>query len=706
MHTSPAVSWTPLSLLGHRLAANIAALASRDPLLAELLRTFSRAAEYHIQPESDRVLLGVSTEIGIRTLPQTLAPQAALDFTAKLYPSGQCDQPVLVVGEDLGWLWNYVYNLPCNAPAAPGHRPPLYFLIRDIERLWVILHVQDWTKMLADSRISLFIGPDAFEQFRRSLSTDLARPWPKVSARIDPALWPNGVTLDVVLSGAKLALAERLVLLNQQLVSSNTDSSEIVSRLTSGRTLNILGITSRYTTFLQHSMRDWLSGFERLGHRTRLMIESADHEVPNTVLTAQICAEFKPDLVVIIDHFRREIPGLPAEVPVAMWVQDALPNIFNRSAGAAQGPRDYSLGFARLKMVHEYGYPASRFMTAIVGLNDERFTPVKLSSSEQEKNACDVSFVSHASTPADVLVKTEIDRLNSPEATRLLSAIHDQLKAVYDAGGMVSESIEIRRIVDQALLDTRTGIPDEQMPALMEFFSQKVNNAFFRHQSLIWLAEMGVDLRLYGKGWEKHPKLYRFARGPAENSAQLPIIYRASRISIQASPHGAVHQRVLEGLAAGGFFLMRYCPGDVMEREFARILNWCRREHLHTDAALRARATPEIAKRIANVAEMLKHDPFQMDYSFLENLRSSEEEGYIRSAGMIWGDDYDAVSFRSADELRQKVQYFLSYPEERTRRADSMREPVIERFTYVATSRKLIEFIAQDLLSGEKRAAA
>ena len=48
---------------------------------------------------------------------------------------------------------------------------------------------------------------------------------------------------------------------------------------------------------------------------------------------------------------------------------------------------------------------------------------------------------------------------------------------------------------------------------------------------------MGLDLRLYGRGWEKHPTLSRFA-GIADNKNQLSLIYRASRISMQPARMG------------------------------------------------------------------------------------------------------------------------------------------------------------------------
>jgi len=706
---SPAAGWIPIALLGQRLSANLAALSTRYPELAESLRELQPAWQYFIQPSSDQLLLGVQTRIGVQALPQTVSPAGARDIVSRLYPGGNCGQPVLIAGEDLGWLWNYLYQLPCDLQSAPGHRPPLFFLIGDLERLWVLLHVQDWAALLADARVRLFAGADSFGQFRRSLTEDLLCPWPRISVKVDSEIWPADLSLDQVLNAASQAMNDRLSQLTRQHLAdfSGVTPQSIASGFARGESLNILGITSRYTTFLQHSMRDWLGAFARLGHRTHLLIESADHEVPNGVNTAAICGEFKPDLIVIIDHYRRETPGLPPQVPVVMWVQDALPNIFNRAAGVAHGSRDYALGFARLRMIQEFGYPASRFMPAIVGVNDERFVPRDLSDEERARYGCDVCFVSHASTPADVMIESEIRRLGSPEAKRLLSSVFDQFVAIYDAGQIVTEPITIRQIIDQALTDTRTGIPAEQMPALMEFLSQRINNALFRHQSLHWLVEMGVDLRLYGRGWEANPAFARFARGIADNASQLATIYQASAINLHISPHGAVHQRVMEGVAAGGFFLMRYCPGDVMERHFKLIWDWCKAEGISNDDQLRLRATPVIVEQIEAIARILQYDPFGPNDSFIQMLQSSEESGYLRSAASVWGDDYDAISFSSADQLRQRVTHYLNNPGDRQQRAASMRKPVLDRFTYMATSRRLIELIAADMAEqSQQRIAA
>jgi hypothetical protein len=529
-----------------------------------------------------------------------------------------------------------------------------------------------------------------------------------LSVQVDPTVWNGTPTLDEILDeAAKIATGE-LARHEETFrrMGPSKDIEAIFGQLASGRRLKVLGVTSRYTTFLQYSMRDWLASFERLGHETRLDIESSDHEIGNALSLASACAEFNPDLIVIIDHFRAELSGIPDSVPVVMWVQDAMPSIFRRESGRLQGRLDYALGFRKLSLVHEFEYPAERFMPAVIGCDERRFSPEPLTAAQHAELSCDVSFVSHASAPADVLLQQEIDRAGSPDVERLLREVFDQLRGIYQQGGFVTEPIQIQQIIERAMPVTRTMVIESEMPKIVDFFSNRINNALFRHQSLNWLADLGVDLRLYGRGWEKHPTLGRFARGVADNNHQLALIYRASRISLHVSPYGAVHQRVMEGLASGGFFLLRECPGDWLERRYQTIWNWCVSRGITTDKHLKACAEPFIAEAVAHSAAILQKDPFAMPHSFIEELRTSAEGGWIGSAGTIWGEHYDAVSFGNKAELQQKVTHFLADAEERKHISRSMRGVVLARFVYSATTRRLLDFIAEDMASQQRQKAA
>jgi len=543
--------------------------------------------------------------------------------------------------------------------------------------------------------VRLFVGPDALDQFRASLVEDVFCPWPKMSVTIDAMLWPADLSLDAVLAGAREGLNEKLKQITQQIATTYgaATAESIAERFQSGEPLNVLGITSRYTTFLQYSMRDWLGSFERLGHRTKLVIEPEDHLAANSLSFAAAYAEFKPDLVVVIDHYRREYAGLPAEVPFVMWIQDRLPNIFRPEAGNAQERFDYCLGYGKQECVARFNYPAARFLPSMIGINEDRFSPRALTPDEIARYTCDVSFVSNASAPAQQIVQQEIDRLNSPEAARLMSGIFEQLKSIYDQGGIVTEPIFVRQLIERTMQQTRTSVPPDQLPTLVDLFTQRVNNALFRHQSLLWLADMGINLHLYGKGWENHPQLGKFARGVADNQTQLSAIYQATRINLQVTPYGAAHQRLFDGLAAGGFFLLRAVPGDIVEKLQREVWNWCKRRNITGGFQLISCADEEVMPILNQIGKLRNIDPLADVDFFYAGLEEAASGDFTRNAATLWP-ECDQVAFSNQKQLTRLVTHFLSAPQQRQMLAASMRKRVLECHTYTAISRKLINFIA------------
>jgi hypothetical protein len=695
----PSNSWTRLALLGHRFAANLVALALTKPDLAKELHRMTPVRKYFVRASGGGLQIGVETAGIISSLPQMVSPEKAREVAQKFYPMAICNQPVLVAGEDMGWLWQSFYQLPCHSPLAPGYRPPLYFLIRDLERLWVLLHIHDWQNLLSDARVRLFAGENAFAEFRVFLPVNSICPWPKLSVTVDPSLWPADVTIDVLNQESMAIATQRLSDVQGELrVFADTFTPEsIVQQYSSGKPLNVLGITARYTTFLKHSMRDWLNAFARLVHRTELYMESADHELSNNLVMAEACARFKPDLIVMIDHYRAEMPGLPASVPLAMWAQDYMPKIYSREGAAAQGPRDYALGFAyeKMRLVHEFGYPSERYLTTTIGMDPERFSPRPTDDPQLAKYVCDVSFVTHASLSGEQIVKEQMDR-NDSDAKRLLGAIFEQLRAVYDSGKIIVAPPAIRRMVEQGFIDSRTQRTDDLVQQLMHLFYMRVNNALFRHQSLHWLIELGIDLRLYGRGWESHPTFKRFARGVADHESELSLIYQASRINLHVSPLGSLHQRVMEGLASGGFFLLRRGDGDIIGRHYAWLWDFCQRTGISSDEQLKESTDPQLQGMLQQAVDIHQCDPFAEKYTFMQLLQTMHDCDYICSAGCVWGNDYDETSFGSKTELEEKVGYFLKNSMERDRLTKSMLQPVLERFTYEKTTQRLLKMIASD----------
>ena len=241
------------------------------------------------------------------------------------------------------------------------------------------------------------------------------------------------------------------------------------------------------------------------------------------------------------------------------------------------------------------------------------------------------------------------------------------------------------------------SIPPAEFQTLNNFFSHQVNYAFFRHSTLKWLLDLNANVHIYGRGWENHPTLKRFAKGVADNQKHLAAIYQAAKINLQITPHGIVHQRLFEGLCSGGFFLVRHRPGDMVERIHRPLWKFCQAKNIRTDAELEAQATPEARELLDQLQRCIGLDPFNRGFELVADLRLSADSDFGQSAGTLWPEQYDQIAFASQNELRDKVHYYLEHPDQRRSVSTAMRQIVLERMTYTATSRRLLEFIQANL---------
>jgi hypothetical protein len=134
------------------------------------------------------------------------------------------------------------------------------------------------------------------------------------------------------------------------------------------------------------------------------------------------------------------------------------------------------------------------------------------------------------------------------------------------------------------------------------------------------------------------------------------------------------------------------------------IWDWCVSRGVRNDKELKQRATPEIQKRLVDLAAFKRRDPFTLGTPLVTSMALAADGDYTCSAGSIWP-EYERVRFDSAEAARQKVTYFLRQPEERATITASMRQRVLDRLTYVAITRRLLGMIAGDLAKQADAAA-
>lgn len=554
-----------------RLCRNLASIQAHRPTLHETLTRAPQASECTVQRARDgrptlvQALPGEQPTCLTPGLDVEGAQSAALTHLA---PAQEQGLPVALLGVGDGYVLDALAREPAELPH--GQQQPVFVLEPDPEVLLACLMLHDYTGPtgpIEQARFHWAVGPAAGETLRHWLESD-------------PGLYPP---MRTITQSVRAAALEQAVSNASDWVNQTDDSLKcrvheryaplsrdaLVARLrgTGDRPARVLLLTSRFTSVLQHATRDAAAGFEAHGCETRVLIEPSTHTrlTPRMILEALL--EFEPDAVFQIDHLRYELPGLfPPALPFVCWVQDNVASLTSTTAGESIGPRDFVLTSAIQLYTETYQYPARQ----CIYLN-KLTRRVELPES-WESDGEDVVFVSHGSREPQALAAELTDLVPDDNGKRLMATACRAILDAYERGGCVTTTFQVDELLAAAERDTGVRVRDAKLRrGLVQNLFDTLNNTLYRQQTLAWVTavaeEMGLSVGLYGQGWEAHPRFARWARGPVEYGEPLERLTRRSRICLQIVPYGCLHQRLLDGLIAGGFFLVRlYEPEMVYER--------------------------------------------------------------------------------------------------------------------------------------------
>jgi len=232
----------------------------------------------------------------------------------------------------------------------------------------------------------------------------------------------------------------------------------------------------------------------------------------------------------------------------------------------------------------------------------------------------------------------------------------------------------------------------------------RLGDRFFRHEALEWVARWarntGRTLRLYGKGWERHPSLGQFAAGPASNGRELLCIHRASRINLQLMPAGFIHQRAMDGLAGGGFFMARRVAagtGETLRRLLARI----RERGITTSHELTSCTDAELSRLQEDylggpVHRMAEYFPDLLNFYHISTEIDHAEDVFPRLFEVL---------FDSESEFVHKAEQFLADETLRASIAGAMRQTVVDRFSYRPTIDRFLHAMCDYLQTAARERA-
>jgi hypothetical protein len=705
----------PWDGLDARFRANLAVLLERFPDCQRMVSAWerSRGQLELYQCRDGNYQLSILDDRGQRVwLPRLMNHKANSEQLELPKMTGTlAASPFLLEGVGLGWLIERIYRH--SVRVFLSYSPAVYILEPNPLALAVAMHLHDWRQILADSRVYVFIGPDAGRQYAARLLAEPDLPMPDRALSmaswgpvLDPAI---GTCIQEIADGRIAACAGP-----QEQIRATYEGRDLkwwARRFaTAGPEdpLRVLLPVSRYTTYLQYCIRDVAAAFERHGLHARILMERADHCVFTPSSHLQTIADFRPDLVFIIDHFRREYANsLPANVPFVGWVQDQLPHLYSRVTGESLGPLDFFIAPDPAMLVKEFDYPAEQGFAWTMATDDKTYRPEPLPDEELALYRCDFSYVSHQSKPPHLFLEQRVAALKADRQLRqYMECLYSLLQRDFRNDPQTGCLRPAGTLLEEASLQTGFRTEDQGfLDQLVLFFLHPLAELIFRQGTLEWVADYCDRhqrcLHIYGNGWDQHPRLARYARGRIANGDQLRAVYQASSINLQIVGGGCIHQRLLDGLLSGGFFLIRYSPYDVIHEGMRRTLEAIERYGAQPDTDYPSDQVPELAAGLRELAALvggpIPGEQVRFAAAHLAHYREQAATGYRRMGGAVLP-HYADVSFASPAELGTLADRFLNEAAARKRIASDMQAIVRERYTYGTLIENLLEFIKRQIL--------
>lgn len=700
------VAW---SALDGQFRANLAVFDARTGLGAAVLETWRASVRNLELVRDERGCWQVQSRLpGAAGWLPALLPHDQLCEEATLRSSwkGKVIRTLAVHGLGLGYV--------ARALLRASHETFLQFsphvLLYEPSLLaWaVVLHLHDWRECLALPRVRLLAGANAGALLEAELA-DPERARPVVLHSGAP--WPDSglpAELEQRAAAAEAVRATRQRDLFDKLECAYAAKTAAHWRrrfadAAAGPTpLRILGITSRYTTVLQFTLRALLDALAARGHATHLWLEADDHAHFSPLRVVESIAAHEPDLVILVDHPAASFAGvLPEGLPVLTWIQDRLPHLFRPEAGRAIRPLEFVLGHGFPELLLRFEYPAERFLPALIPTDAAalRADPAE-SDADLAPYRCDVMFATHATETFE----ERIARMRSAYAAPLQPAFDAAVATLREiaAPAWFNGDYNYERLALQALaargLDSPHALP--QLVGDLRTLADQVLRERTIAAVAEWAARTGRTFRLYGHGWERRPELAPFACGPVKPGREFGRACRAAAICLHAGVNSALHQRVLDGLCAGGFYLLQYRPSDWVGAMTRAI-----HERIRGRPAPLQLAPADLPEpHAATWTDLLRNrgdDPARgqtITPELAAILRLECELKLRPTPGALWPTAAPVV-YRDADDLRAKLDYFTASPAERAAIAADMRLAVERELTYDALADRVVRFLA-DALAG------
>jgi len=333
-----------------------------------------------------------------------------------------------------------------------------------------------------------------------------------------------------------------------------------IQKIKHDQKLNIYFQTSRYTTYLQYSIRDLAEGFKKNGCDVLIEIEKEGGAVG---IRGDICRknliDFKPDIIFNINHLRHEYSWIPKSIPYITWVQDIMPNIFELSDPTLIGDNDYIYALpteaVHGRLIKHPIFKNSKVEPLSIVLNPDIY--FKFDTTYKY----DVSHVSHCNMPLEYYdVYSDIP--NSKLSDKQLMFRHFinytdkfSIPDLSEVWNNLYKNNKFRKEFSKNFLKIHNSCKLRIDDQTSSFFVMDLMVKVIKSRILKIIIENNFDIHLFGNGWDLHPWFKEYANGPIKNGTELNQLQNESRINLNLNIGMLSHPKFFEVTGGGNFCL-------------------------------------------------------------------------------------------------------------------------------------------------------
>jgi len=512
----------------------------------------------------------------------------------------------------------------------------------------LVFQLHDFSKALRRGRLVILIGRDV-----RGLLSNFyaANPGYNIISQTIAWTWLSSQENQQFAQQVTLAMEEvtqrTLSALDSLLAEQQADDeervlAETVKQLDPARldSMHVANCTNTHNVVDYCTSRDALAALRQLGVSTDWLVLDRPDEVSHMAQLARL-NRLKPDLILLVDSLRGDLGlHLPRSRPCATLLRSPPASLLEKQTDAAKrfGSDDFIFAEdpGQVAQCKEAGFPDDRVFYLAPAANTELFCPVRVGETDRQRYGGDVVLVA--------------DRFSTdPETYQIRLPSHQTLwrsiiKEIQRSPGEYHPQ-KARQYLVRAQHCGVTLRENDLRKFLIELVTKYLGYSVMLDSHCGVLKSQGINLRI--RSWSNLPEeqtdevapywheseLSGLVCGTISHGAELNKLYNVGKIHLYFPGGGQSNSHLLNGMAAGAFFLVKAHPPD----------------------------------RLAD------------------------------TIGKMFQLGRELITFASPKDLLRKVGYFLAHPEERQRIAQAGREKVLAHHNYQQRMREMLGIITSRL---------